>query len=447
MSGGGGTSTATTTSDIDPDFRPARNNLFNTAVELSTLGPDAYKYQVQGADGSMLTGGDARVANFSGDQANAFAGVRARQGHLTPLYEAAAGATYDIGAGQTFDNLQAGQEVTRGIATGQQRLDDQAFLQGVNDQSLKEGTRADMFAGAYVNPYTDMVVNSTIDDMNRASALASENARLSAAGRGAFGSQNDLAQTEIQRNLVDRVGAVGGQLRQSGFNTAMGLGADDANRQQRTNEVGSQQRISGLQNAAAMQADNLNRQLTASQQLGQMDLGMANARLQASNALAGQAAARQNYELTDANALAAQGAQQQALMQAKMDADYADHVQDSNHAHNQVAFLANALNGIPIGTQGTVPVQKPDRFGQILGAAGNIGAAYAGACWVAREAYGMNNPRWIDFRAWLLNSAPGWFRELYIAKGERFAAWIKDKPIIKGLVRMGMEIILRSAGK
>jgi polysaccharide biosynthesis/export protein len=62
-----------------------------------------------------------------------------------------------------------------------------------------------------------------------------------------------------------------------------------------------------------------------------------------------------------------------------------------------------------------------------------------GACWVAREVYGVHNPRWLLFRAWLMTQAPGWLRETYLAHGEEFAAWIHDKPVLKAGVRMLME--------
>ena len=35
-------------------------------------------------------------------------------------------------------------------------------------------------------------------------------------------------------------------------------------------------------------------------------------------------------------------------------------------------------------------------------------------CWVAREVYGKDDPRWLMFRAWLLGDAPAWFRGLYL---------------------------------
>ena len=58
---------------------------------------------------------------------------------------------------------------------------------------------------------------------------------------------------------------------------------------------------------------------------------------------------------------------------------------------------------------------------------------------MAREVYGDDNPRWIIFRHWLLTEAPAGFRDLYIARGESFAAWIHDKPVLKLAIRTAMD--------
>jgi hypothetical protein len=81
-------------------------------------------------------------------------------------------------------------------------------------------------------------------------------------------------------------------------------------------------------------------------------------------------------------------------------------------------------------------------MGQMAGTAGSL-AMMGFMCWVAREVYGIENPRWLEFREWMLNSAPAWFRNLYIKHGERFAVWISDKPMLKRVIRMGMDTILR----
>jgi hypothetical protein len=84
-------------------------------------------------------------------------------------------------------------------------------------------------------------------------------------------------------------------------------------------------------------------------------------------------------------------------------------------------------------------------FGDLMGAGATLGAAYmtggasAAACWVAREVYGIENPKWMQFRGWMLNDAPSWFRSLYIGYGERFAKFISNKPLLKSIIRKWMD--------
>jgi polysaccharide export outer membrane protein len=63
-------------------------------------------------------------------------------------------------------------------------------------------------------------------------------------------------------------------------------------------------------------------------------------------------------------------------------------------------------------------------------------------CWVAREVYGAENPRWLLFRAWMLTEAPAWLREAYVAHGEEFAAWIHDKPLVKAALKTLMDRVV-----
>jgi hypothetical protein len=61
-----------------------------------------------------------------------------------------------------------------------------------------------------------------------------------------------------------------------------------------------------------------------------------------------------------------------------------------------------------------------------------------GLCWVAREVYGVDNPKWLQFREWMLEDSPSWFRSLYIKYGERFAKFISNKPLLKTIIRKWM---------
>ena len=75
---------------------------------------------------------------------------------------------------------------------------------------------------------------------------------------------------------------------------------------------------------------------------------------------------------------------------------------------------------------------------------GNLGsalipAALAAFCWVAREVYGTETGTWKVFRSWMLNEAPEWLRNAYIKYGPEIAEFIKDKPVLKAVIRRWMD--------
>ena len=76
-------------------------------------------------------------------------------------------------------------------------------------------------------------------------------------------------------------------------------------------------------------------------------------------------------------------------------------------------------------------------IGSILGGMATGGTGFF--CWVAREVYGAENPRWLAFRQWMFVESPSWFFNLYSKYGERFAKFISNKPFIKKLIRKWMD--------
>ena len=96
---------------------------------------------------------------------------------------------------------------------------------------------------------------------------------------------------------------------------------------------------------------------------------------------------------------------------------------NTNYNANVNAQMANASN-------------KTALMGAGIGAAGSIAGAF---CWVAREVYGADNPRWLMFREWMLNDSPGWFFKLYAKFGERFANWLKGNAWLKPAIRRFMD--------
>jgi hypothetical protein len=61
------------------------------------------------------------------------------------------------------------------------------------------------------------------------------------------------------------------------------------------------------------------------------------------------------------------------------------------------------------------------------------------ACWVAREVYGIDNPKWLQFREWMFTKASDNLRNFYLEYGERIAESIRNKPKIKAIIRKWMD--------
>jgi hypothetical protein len=129
---------------------------------------------------------------------------------------------------------------------------------------------------------------------------------------------------------------------------------------------------------------------------------------------------------------------------------YAD-VGSSPFLQPESQYMANIrANRIQMETaiQSANAARSGSIIGGALGAVGSIAGGYAqgaaiAACWVAREVYGKDSGEWLVFRHWLFNEAPDWFRELYLEEGERFAAFISDKPLIKSILKMGMDLVVK----
>ena len=99
--------------------------------------------------------------------------------------------------------------------------------------------------------------------------------------------------------------------------------------------------------------------------------------------------------------------------------------------------MALQQRGQDVTFQGMQAQAKAAQGAGIMGAAGDIASAMI-ICWVAREVYGIDNPKWLEFREWMLNDSPSWFRNLYVKYGERFAKFISNKPRIKAIIRKWM---------
>tara|TARA_Y100000310_G_scaffold200247_1_gene200295 strand:+ start:1217 stop:2293 length:1077 start_codon:yes stop_codon:yes gene_type:complete len=69
------------------------------------------------------------------------------------------------------------------------------------------------------------------------------------------------------------------------------------------------------------------------------------------------------------------------------------------------------------------------------------------ACWVAREVFGVTNPMWMLFYDWKENDGPKWLKLLYNKFGESAARFIRNKPVLKRLIKRAMtKVIIKKHG-
>lgn len=96
--------------------------------------------------------------------------------------------------------------------------------------------------------------------------------------------------------------------------------------------------------------------------------------------------------------------------------------------NNQAALRAAKLGGgSGVSTWGAIAQGVTEGVG-------NLAASYAKSCWVARAAWGENNPRWVEFRESMFAYAPEWFVRFYLTHGPAIAKHI-NTPIRRAITR------------
>lgn len=107
----------------------------------------------------------------------------------------------------------------------------------------------------------------------------------------------------------------------------------------------------------------------------------------------------------------------------------------------------NSQTNTQLGVGALQNQQQANTFGLIgsaLKAVGSIAGGAMGACWVAREAFGEDDLRWLLFRDWMLNDAPEEFRGFYLKNGPEIAKAIKHQPMVKELIAHLMQEIINN---
>ena len=260
--------------------------------------------------------------------------------------------------------------------------------------------------GQFFNPFEDQVVQQALADVQRASDIAGQQEAAQAVSAGAFGgSRQAIMEAERARNLMDRQGALAGQLRQAGFGQAMTQAqkafedaqARQLQKAQISGQLGAQYGQLGLagQEAAAklglagadltgqmaQAAGNIGSQgaqlgLTGAGQL--QNLGKTFGALGESQAGLGQLGQQMLYQ--DVDALTKLGAQQQEFEQAQKDQKYKEDLQKLYQPYQKLGFYSDIIQGAPTSqmtiSQSTAPT--PTIGSQLIGA-GTAGLGLATA--------------------------------------------------------------------
>tara|TARA_Y100000361_G_C11160578_1_gene347059 strand:+ start:3956 stop:4807 length:852 start_codon:yes stop_codon:yes gene_type:complete len=176
-------------------------------------------------------------------------------------------AQYNPQFGNTFgyrmnqsQNPDVALQASRGITDA---MGATAQASGFQQAPIETRVLADMNLSPYENKYQDQVINQTIDDMARANKIAGNIQDTRFGQAGAYGgSRHGIADAEMQRNFLDRVGATVGNLRSQGFDRATNLATGDLNRMYQTDayNIGLGERAQDRAMQGAQQYANLGRQ-------------------------------------------------------------------------------------------------------------------------------------------------------------------------------------------
>ena len=84
-----------------------------------------------------------------------------------------------------------------------------------------------------------------------------------------------------------------------------------------------------------------------------------------------------------------------------------------------------------------MPFMYMQGAGNLMQGVGSMGKGMGkGMCWVAAEIFGgWEKPETIAARCYIQTMAPAWFRNFYMKFGERIAAFIKGKEVLKSVLR------------
>ena len=249
--------------------------------------------------------------------------------------------TGEMVAGLTPDQLQA-MEATRGLFGQAMALDPRSALAGLarrETPTVAPASLLDIDIARYQDPYTEQVLEPALADIQRRQDIEQQRAQSRAIRAGAFGgSRSAILESEATRPFAEEAAQTIAGLRSAGFGQALGMAERDAARRQ------------------------------------QAAINQANLELRAREQQAGLLGGELGEQYRTLGLLSGIGGQQQALEQARLQAQRAEFERELDFPLRQLGLLSTAAGGISpaVISQRT---QKETGLGDILA----TGAAMFGA--------------------------------------------------------------------
>ncbi len=446
----GSTKMQTSTSSSDPwkDQVPYLQEAFSQAQNIYNSQKDTPAYQ-----GNLYTGlNNTQMAGINGignwvNGSGAALSNAAAQGAYQGLGDAVSfGNNATNFAGGNFGQVPASQA---GVLSsfGRQALGDyQGIQSGLNNfltTAQNDPTQANISnAQQYANSGAlQQQIDAAAGDVNHSlgTDLVGLNNQASAGGN-LNSSRAGAAEAAMRGEAARTLGNLSAQMRSNAYTTGLQLAE-----QARQSNMGSS--LSALNQQGTLAGQGLNA-LNLAEQARQSEIKnrlSANAQLGQSAQLGYEGADVANgLGLGNANALLGAGGILQDDANAQNAANFqAWQMQDSraNDLLSRYYKIIGAGNWGQTTTQ-TTPVQQKGILDQGLGLAQKAASVYSSFCWVAREVYGEENPKWRQFRFWMITKSPNWFYHLYLYHGEEFSRFISNKPKLKSAIRFIFDKIL-----
>jgi hypothetical protein len=257
--------------------------------------------------------------------------------------------------------------------------------------STQQAMQGPLNVNAYANPYTGAVIDRTQQDIARQQQMASNQLGAQATAANAYGgARHGVAEGVMAGEYGRASGDIAAQQRQQNYNQALQTSMQD-----RQARLGAASQFGSL----GQQAFNTGQTI----QQNQMQ----------------------------------QGLLQQGVQQALIDAAKQQYAGYTNSPMQSLAAPLTAL-GQAQGPQTTTSKETPGLLSYLQTA--------AMICWVAREVYGEDNPKWLQFREWVIGYSPDWFYNAYIKYGERMASVVSKAPVLKAIIRPFMDAKRKALG-